>query len=93
MQVSVITPCFNSAAYLEQTLQSVLAQQGDFDLEYLVIDGGSTDGSLDIIERYRGRLARVVSEPDHGPSSAINKGLHLARGEIIAWLSALRSSP
>lgn len=85
---SIITVNKNGERFLERTIQSVLAQQNDVDLEYMVLDGASTDGSLEIIDRYEDRINTVVSEPDTGPAAAINKGLGLARGEIIAWLNA-----
>lgn len=83
-RLSIITPSFNQAPYLERTLRSVL-DQGYANLEYIVIDGGSSDGSLDIIRAHRHNLAYWVSEPDRGQAHAINKGLQRATGEWVAW--------
>ncbi|MFQ5924051.1 MAG: glycosyltransferase family 2 protein [Anaerolineales bacterium] len=85
--VSIVTPSFNQAAFLEIAMASVLGQEYP-NIEYLVIDGGSDDGSVEIIERYADRIAYWVSEPDQGQADAINKGLRRASGEIVAWLNS-----
>jgi len=86
-RISVITPTFNSGDLLEETLTSVLGQ-GYPNLEFIVIDGGSRDQTMVILERYRAQLHYYVSEPDAGQYDAINKGMRHASGEILCWLNA-----
>ncbi len=83
-RVSIITPSFNQASYIEETIRSVLLQ-GYPDLEYIVIDGGSKDGTVDIIRKYQQWISHWVSESDKGQTDAINKGFRASSGEIIAW--------
>lgn len=84
---SVITVTYNAAAVLEDTIQSVITQTYHH-VEYIIVDGGSTDGTLDIVAQYRDRIATVVSEPDKGLYDAMNKGMRLATGDYLCFLNA-----
>ncbi|MBI5653905.1 MAG: glycosyltransferase [Chloroflexi bacterium] len=86
-RLSIITPSFNQARTLEETIRSVLLQSYP-NLEYIVIDGGSTDGSVEIIRQYAPFLTRWVSEKDRGQSDALNKGFMRATGDIVAWINS-----
>ena len=87
MKVSIITVCYNSARTLQDTIESVLAQTYT-NIEYIIIDGGSTDDTPAIIEKYRSRIAHVVSEPDRGLYDAMNKGIALSSGELVGILNS-----
>jgi len=85
--VTIITPSFNQAPYLEETINSVLSQTYPH-IEYIIMDGGSTNGSVEIIKRYQSKLAYWVSEKDRGQTDAINKGFARAKGEVLAWINS-----
>lgn len=85
--ISIITVCFNSAKTIEQTIQSVLDQSYK-NLEYIIVDGGSTDGTLEIINRYKDPIDIIISEPDQGIYDAMNKGIQVAKGELIGLLNS-----
>ncbi len=99
--VSIITPSWNQGRFIDETIKSVLSQEGDFSLDYIIIDGGSTDDSVEVIRRYERMLKegrwqkrcrsiryRWVSEKDHGQTDAIMKGFRMAEGDILAWLNS-----
>ena len=86
-KISIITPSFNQGMYLEETILSIIGQNYP-NLEYIIIDGGSTDNSVEIIKKYEKHLAYWVSEKDKGQSDAINKGFKKATGEIVCWLNS-----
>lgn len=86
-KISIVTPSFNQAPFLEETISSIVGQ-GYPDLEYVVVDGASTDGSVPIIEKYADRIDWWVSEPDRGHADALRKGFEHTSGEIMAWLNS-----
>lgn len=86
-RIALVTPVYNSGRYVEQTIRSVLAQ-GYPNLDYFIVDGGSTDNTIEIIRKYEGALSGWSSEPDNGMYDAINKGFARTRGEIMGWISA-----
>lgn len=87
MKISIVTPSYNQVDYIEDTIRSVIEQTCP-NLEYIVIDGGSTDGSIEIIKKYQHKLHHWVSEQDEGHYSAINKGFGMATGEIMGWINS-----
>lgn len=86
-KISIITPVFNQENFLEQTILSVLKQNYP-NLEYIIIDGGSTDGTLEIIKKYESQIAHWISEPDNGMYDALHKGFALSTGEIMGWINS-----
>ena len=87
IKVSIITPSFNQGQFIEQTIQSVLNQSYD-NIEYIIIDGGSTDNTLDILNKYKDKIDVVISEKDKGQSDAINKGFKISSGTLVGWLNS-----
>ncbi len=87
LRISLVTPSYNQGEFIARTIESVLSQRGDFELDYHVVDGASTDATVSILERYRDRLS-YVSEKDAGQVDAINKGLRRAQGDVIGWLNS-----
>jgi glycosyltransferase involved in cell wall biosynthesis len=83
-RISIVTPSLNQVSFIERTICSVLEQNYP-DLEYIIIDGGSTDGTLEVIQRYEEYLAYWVSEPDDGQTAAMNKGFRMCTGDLVAW--------
>ena len=89
MKFSIVTPNFNGERFLERTLRSILQQKEDgIDLELIVVDGKSSDGSIRILEEYAEQITHTIIEKDSGPANAINKGFALASGDVVAWLNA-----
>ena len=88
MTVSVVTVTYNAASTVDQAVRSVLDQQGGFTLDYHIVDGGSTDGTLDILEAHKARIAAITSQPDAGLYDAMNRGVARAKGDIIGILNA-----
>ncbi len=87
LRIALVTPVYNSGRYIEQTIRSVLAQSYP-NLDYFIVDGGSTDNTLEVIRKYEGEISGWVSEPDKGMYDAINKGFARTSGEIMGWISA-----
>ncbi len=101
IRISIVTPSYNQGGFLSQTIESVLSQEGNFTIDYIIMDGGSRDNSVEIIKKYEGFLAdgkwpvhcrgiryRWISEKDGGQTDALNKGFSLAQGDILAWLNS-----
>jgi glycosyltransferase involved in cell wall biosynthesis len=86
-KISIVTPCYNSVAYLEKAIESLISQ-GYPNLEYILIDGGSTDGTLGVIKKYESHFSYWVSEPDKGMYDALRKGFEVSTGEIMGWLNS-----
>jgi glycosyltransferase involved in cell wall biosynthesis len=101
LKISIVTPSYNQCEFIEESVRSVISQKGDFFIDYIIVDGGSTDNSIDVIKKYdalvkegkwpvqcRGIRYRWHTGPDNGQSDAINKGLGMAEGDIAAWLNS-----
>jgi glycosyltransferase involved in cell wall biosynthesis len=87
VKLSIVTPSYNGRRFLDRTATSILSQAGEFELEWIIVDGGSTDGTVEFLRDLREPRLRWVSEPDRGQSDAINKGLAMATGDVVAWLN------
>lgn len=85
-KISIVTVSLNSEKYIEECILSIVGQQYP-NLEYIIVDGGSTDSTLNIIGKYKDKISILISEPDTGPANALNKGFALANGEIMGWLN------
>jgi glycosyltransferase involved in cell wall biosynthesis len=90
-KISIITVCFNSASTLRDTIESII-QQDYQNIEYIIIDGGSTDGTLEIIKEYKARVNYSISEKDSGIYDAMNKGIEVATGDIVGILSIINTT-
>lgn len=88
MLITIVTPSFNQANTLEQTLQSVIYQRRYAQIQYIVVDGNSSDGSISILERYRSQIDILIIEPDRSQAHALNKAFHLATGDVIGWVNS-----
>ena len=86
-KITIVTPSFNQAGFIEKTIRSVAGQQCGCQVEHIIVDGGSTDGTLELLEKDKGDI-RLVSEPDRGMSDALNKGFAMAGGDVIGWLNS-----
>lgn len=85
MKVSIITSCYNRVRTIRSAIESVLSQDYE-DIEYIIVDGASEDGTMDIVNEYRNRIAKIISERDHGMYEAINKGIRIAQGDVIGLI-------
>ncbi|XWW45323.1 glycosyltransferase [Fibrella sp. USSR17] len=86
-KISIITPSYNQGQFIEATIRSVLAQSYS-NIEYIIVDGGSTDSTMEVVDQYRDRLSLVIHEKDNGQSDAINKGFKAATGELVGWINS-----
>jgi glycosyltransferase involved in cell wall biosynthesis len=88
MKISIITVCYNAASIIEKTILSIINQQNHYDIEYIIIDGGSDDGTVDVISKYSSSIYYWVSEKDNGIYDAMNKGITVATGEFVIFINA-----